>query len=146
MKRLRLHRHTGFAPTASSCAAVVFPMNHQRLEGPAGLVAVRNTVGIIPLGVGTKRIPGSSGEHLLLMSGRARSFLIFFFPFTFPFSQATVSCILVRMDPLSRCSTAIKSFPLAVEKKVIRLNTLASDRVILKVCFQPYLVNRPAVL
>lgn len=80
--------------------------------------------------------------------GRGHS-LFFFFPFTFPFSQATVSCILVRMDPLSRCSTAIKSFPLAVEKKVIRLNTLTSDRGILKplkVCFQPYLVNRPTVL
>lgn len=61
-------------------------MNHQRLEGPAGLAAVRNTYGIIPLGVGTNRIPGSSGKHLLLMSqeGEVIPFAFFSFPFPSP--------------------------------------------------------------
>lgn len=59
-------------------------MNHQRLEGPAGLAAVRNTHGIIPLGVGTNRIPGSSGEHLLLMSQEGEVIPFAFFPFPSP--------------------------------------------------------------
>lgn len=78
-----------------------FPMNHLRLERTAGLAAVRDTDGIIPLGVGTNRIPGSPGEHLVLMSWEGEVIpFAFFFPF-FPFSQATVSCTLAHMDPLS---------------------------------------------
>lgn len=80
-KRARLHRHIGFAHTASSCVLEDSHESALGLERAAGLAAVRDTDGIIPLGVGTNGIPGSSGEHLVLMSWEGE---VIPSPFSFP--------------------------------------------------------------